>query len=233
MRKHATRLAGALLAAAVAVVGFGFAPTDALAKKADEGYTYTVRIYAGAEGDIGGKTCYEVPGLAENGVVNFDPQGDVNVFDSDRYYVRGIRVSGEDDVIYSTATAIPVDGDADYVVAYGVKSKSQVAYVARYVDASGQQIADDSPTYYGNEGDAPVVAATYVAGYEPRAASLQQELTGGSTNVFTFVYDAIPENVVTTTVTETTVTTTTEAAAAAPAATAAAPAAAAAAPAAA
>lgn len=97
-----------------------------------------------------------------------------------------------------------VKGDADYVVAYGIKG-NMVAYTVNYQDASGKSLAE-SQTFYGNVGDKPVVAYRYVENYIPDALALTKTLSNNeSENVFTFTYKpGATDRVVTTTTTITT-----------------------------
>ena len=98
----------------------------------------------------------EQDSLVAGSTVTFNLK-DVQVTD-DKYYVKGIRLSGRDN---EEALASPVfdnvTGDADYVVAYGIK-KDMVAYTVNYQDASGKALVE-SQTFYGNVGDKPIVAA--------------------------------------------------------------------------
>ena len=129
---------------------------------------------------------------------------DVQVTD-DKYYIKGIRLSGRDN---EEALASPVldnvTGDADYVVAYGIK-KDMVAYTVNYQDASGKALAE-SQTFYGNVGDKPIVAYQYIENYIPDALALTKTLSNNeSENVFTFTYKpGATDRVVTTTTTITT-----------------------------
>ena len=102
------------------------------------------------------------------------------------------------------APAFIVTGDADYVVAYGIKG-NMVAYTVNYQDASGNSLAE-SQTFYGNVGDKPVVAYRYVENYIPDALALTKTLSDNeSENIFTFTYKpGATDRVVTTTTTITT-----------------------------
>lgn len=169
---------------------------------AADGYTYKVTLSAGNKGTIKGHTKVEQDSLAGS-TVTFNLK-DVQVTD-DKYYVKGIRLSGRDN---EEALASPVfdnvTGDADYVVAYGIK-KDMVAYTVNYQDASGKALAE-SQTFYGNVGDKPVVAYRYVENYIPDALALTKTLSDNeSENVFTFTYKpGATDRVVTTTTTITT-----------------------------
>ena len=86
-----------------------------------------------------------------------------------------------------------MDGDADYVVAYGIRG-DMVEYTVQYQDEDGNALAD-SRTYYGNVGDEAVVAYLYIEGYRPLNFNLSKVLSAnGADNVFTFVYTQILED---------------------------------------
>ena len=104
-------------------------------------------------------------------------------------------------------SSFEVTGDQEYVVAYGIKG-DQVAYTINYQDANGNKLAD-SQTFYGNVGDKPVVAYTYIDGYTPEYRNLTKTLSvNAAENVFTFNY--LPYETVTVTTPGQTITNTTE-----------------------
>lgn len=166
-------------------------------------YTYKVTLSAGNKGTINGQNKIEQTNIASGSTVTFN-LNDIQVTD-DKYYVKGIRLSGRDN---EEALASPVldnvTGDADYVVAYGIK-KDMVAYTVNYQDASGKALAE-SQTFYGNVGDKPIVAYQYIENYIPDALALTKTLSNNvSENVFTFTYKpGATDRVVTTTTTITT-----------------------------
>ena len=167
-------------------------------------YTYKVTLSAGNKGTINGQNKIEQANIAPDSTVTFN-LNDIQVTD-DKYYVKGIRLSGRDNAsseLLNTPGFI-VKGDADYVVAYGIKG-NMVAYTVNYQDASGNSLAE-SQTFYGNVGDKPVVAYRYVENYIPDALALTKTLSNNeSENVFTFTYKpGATDRVVTTTTTITT-----------------------------
>lgn len=170
---------------------------------AANGYTYKVTLSAGNKGTINGQAKVERDSVIAGSTVTFNLK-DVQVTD-DKYYIKGIRLSGRDN---EEALASPVldnvTGDADYVVAYGIK-KDMVAYTVNYQDASGKALAE-SQTFYGNVGDKPIVAYQYIENYIPDALALTKTLSNNeSENVFTFTYKpGATDRVVTTTTTITT-----------------------------
>ena len=157
---------------------------------AENAYTYTVRIYAGAQGTFtDGSDVLVYDGLHYGDRINFSPN-QVSLKEGSKYYVKGIREAGHDNSEVGP-TSFPVTRDIDYVVAYGVLG-SAVAYTANYVDGAGNRLAE-SETYYGNEGDKPVVAYVYIEGWQPQAYNLTKTLTDkAEDNVFDFVYTKIP-----------------------------------------
>ena len=186
-----------------------------------ESYTYQVRFLAGAQGTFnpGGNLsnngtqsptlesgeCLVFDNLTPGSRVSFH-NGMVTLKDSGMYYIRGIRESGKDNntVYYTTFT---VEGDKDYVIAYGILGDA-VAYTVNYEDESGNPLAP-SETYYGNVGDRPVVSYLYFEGYQPQAYNLIGRLSeNAAENVFTFIYRRVGAGE-TVTVPGTTTTTTT------------------------
>lgn len=165
-------------------------------------YTYKVTLSAGNKGTINGQNKIEQTNIASGSTVTFN-LNDIQVTD-DRYYVKGIRLSGRDNDEALAAPAFTIDGDADYVVAYGIKG-NMVAYTVNYQDASGNSLAE-SQTFYGNVGDKPVVAYRYVENYIPDALALTKTLSDNeSENVFTFTYTpGATDRIVETTTTVTT-----------------------------
>ena len=170
---------------------------------AADGYTYKVTLSAGNKGTINGQPKVEQDSLVAGSTVTFNLKN-VQVTD-DKYYVKGIRLSGRDNEETLASPVLDnVTGDADYVVAYGIK-KDMVAYTVNYQDASGKALAE-SQTFYGNVGDKPIVAYQYIENYIPDALALTKTLSNNvSENVFTFTYkQGATDRVVTTTTTITT-----------------------------
>ena len=170
-------------------------------------YTYKVTLSAGNKGTINGQNKIEVSDIAYGSKFSFDNTALYNIqVTDDRYYVKGIRLSGRDNASSEPldAPAFTVTGDADYVVAYGIKG-NMVAYTVNYQDASGNSLAE-SQTFYGNVGDKPVVAYRYVENYIPDALALTKTLSDNeSENVFTFTYTpGATDRIVETTTTVTT-----------------------------
>lgn len=158
-----------------------FAPSGAA-----EGYTYTVRLFAGNRGTIGGQSVVVYEGLHIGDRVTFYIE-DVTLESNSKYYVRGFRESGRDNDTVD-APSFTVTGDRDYVVAYGVRGR-QVAYTVRFLDAAGQPLLPDA-TYHGNVGDKPVAAFRYIEDCRPRYYNVTKTLSANAAeNVLVFTYD--------------------------------------------
>lgn len=190
----------------------GLFPVNTLAEE----YTYQVTFYSGNQGTFNGTEGLSVDnhssgsqyaveengdeitvsGLKQGDIVSFDVQaGAVQMADDSKYYLRGIRQSGRDNDTVQTS-AFRVDGDAEYVLAYGIRG-NQTGYTVNYQDAQGNELAQ-SRTYYGNVGDKPVVAYLYIEDYNPQTLALTRTLSENEAeNVFTFVYTPVPTEVIT------------------------------------
>lgn len=177
-----------------------------------ERYSYTITFYPGNHGSFQGTeqvsvdnsvsgSSYEikgdgsavvVTGLQAGDVVSFDAarEGAVELDEGSRYYVKGIRAGGRDNSTVDTS-AFKVEGDRDYVVAYGIRG-DLTSYVVNYQDTDGNTLAP-SRNYIGNVGDKPVIAFYYIEGYQPQAYNLTKTLSkNAAENVFTFTYRRIP-----------------------------------------
>ena len=163
-----------------------------------EDYTYKVTIYSGKQGTFTGipgnlvkennatvsisddKSAIVIDKLNPNDSVNMSELlTSVSLGSNSKYYVRGIKESGRD--------------NSDTI---------------NYQDANGNKLAD-SQTFYGNVGDKPVVAYTYIDGYTPEYRNLTKTLSANAAeNVFTFNY--LPYETVTVTTPGQTITNTTQ-----------------------
>ena len=173
-----------------------------------EEYTYSVTLSAGRQGTVTGGgvtvegsnytqtsdgTTIKLSGLHKGARVTFQAGDAARLNDDTKYYISGIRLSGRDNNTRAADPSFIVDGDADYVVAYGIRG-DMVEYTVQYQDEDGSALAD-SRTYYGNVGDEAVVAYLYVEGYRPLNFNLSKVLSANSAdNVFTFVYTQILED---------------------------------------
>lgn len=169
-------------------------------------YTYKIRIYAGNQGSF---SEVDNPGVIEHNGVAQPSQVEgkcyVKLNEPEKYYVRGIRESGRDnDTVPVGAAAsapdengvsavdiqIPVDGDRDYVVAYGVRG-NMVSYTVTYKDSAGKELIPPR-TFEGKIGDKQIVPYQYIEGYRPNAYSMAKTLEeDASKNVFPFVYTLV------------------------------------------
>lgn len=166
---------------------------------APDGYTYTIRVFAGKQGAIGGGASVEADKVTDGSVIfRQAPAEDSNAgyismggaeyaitlpTDS-KYYVKGIKVSGSDTMANSNTQ---ITQDRDYVVVYGVKGE-QVEYTVQYLDENGNAL-HDADKYMGNIGDTPIIAYRYFEGYVPNAHNLTKTLDSiKENNVFTFYY---------------------------------------------
>lgn len=155
-----------------------------------EDYTYTVRVFAGAQGTIGGQEVVIHENIPYGAWINLSMDRDAVILNnSTKYYVKGIRESGKD----NNTVSVPyfrVTEDTDYVIAYGILGSS-VAYTVNYVDIEGNALLE-SITYYGNVGDKPVLSYQYIDGYQPQAYNLTKTLSeNAAENVFTFIYTSL------------------------------------------
>ena len=156
---------------------------------AEEGYTYSVRVFAGNMGTINGGEEFVQSGIPYGTEWSFDVAA-IEVTNP-KYYVRGIRESGLDNDTVSGA-AFRVRKDMDFVVAYGVRG-NEVAYTVSFVrDSDGEQLSPPA-TYYGNVGDKPVVACRFIDGYYPSHYNITGTLSeNAAANQFVFRYAPIP-----------------------------------------
>lgn len=169
----------------------GVAPAFAADLKVDP-YQYTISVSAGSGELVDGGNATQITVAPGNQVdLSAYSTGLAVVLPDAKYYVKGLRLAGHDHGEDPLANPVFVpEGDAQYVVAYGI-AKDQVPYTVNYVDAAGNQIAE-SQTFYGNPGDKPVVAFRYIDGYLPTAYNLTGTLQKGVNNEFTFTYNAAP-----------------------------------------
>ena len=154
-------------------------------------YTYRVRIHAGAQGKFSeGSPVREYLG-DESGTVKVSVENwedEIVVPEDSKYYVKGIRRSGTEEMGTASFT---VSEDVDYVVVYGVK-RDLVGYTVTYRDESGRELAPEK-RYQGNVGDTPIVGYLPIDGYQPKNAfNLTRTLQENEAeNIFPFVYEAV------------------------------------------
>lgn len=184
-------LAGVVLSLLVAA---SMLPVAAFAAPGDT--TYTVRLYGGNRGTVNGQEMVQWDNVAYGSAIDL---GSASVAVTDgKYYAKGVRPAGQDNVKDVTYVAlasndgklygsVPVTEDADYVVAYGVLA-DRVEYTVRYVDTAGNELAP-AQTLMGDVGDMPAVAARYIENYVPNAYEATRALEADpAQNVITFTY---------------------------------------------
>ena len=168
---------------------------------AEEGYTYTVCIYSGKEGYFGNDEnnhVIRVKGLKPEQSYTIDlSELDLHIIDNDKYYARGVKLSGHDNDEVSQMTyqsyTFTVTKDESFSVAYGMKG-GMVKYTVNYVDEDGGEVLP-SQEYYGMAGDKPVVSYKYAEGYTPDVLNITKTLVSDeSQNVFTFTYSEAGTN---------------------------------------
>ena len=195
LRKVAALALMIMLAFAAAAVSVSAAGSDG-----SGGYSHKIRISAGNKGTI---SDYDKNGdvisvdgdkvLVDGTETDFALNSDA----ADKYYVRGLKVTGEDnDLCFQSISKTQKDRDLSVVVVYGLKG-AMVRYTVNYVDESGSDLAA-SEEYYGMPGDKPVVSYKYIDGYLPNAYTEGKTLSENEAdNVFTFTYyDATAEDTV-------------------------------------
>ncbi|MCR5415245.1 MAG: hypothetical protein K6E79_00430 [Pseudobutyrivibrio sp.] len=188
----------------------------ATSMQANAGYGYRVTFALGGSGEenaslsnalsvLSIETSTATASLSEDGSllkidnlqpgdsISFNPKSAVEV-GNEKYYVKGLRKSGDNDVV--TNSAFTVEEDQSYVIAYGVGET--IEYTVKYQDENGNALLDDD-FFYGMLGDEVYVPYRYVEGYVPNAYNLHTNSLAADT-VFTFVYkkDAAATGTVTT-----------------------------------
>lgn len=182
------------IASIVCLLGTSMVSVCAAENVITDPYTYTVTISTGsdlvfdnAKASFGalkdnGRTL-EVTGLNYGDYINVEDIVKSIDASATKYYVKGIRVAGEDQ---EAVPKMQIVGDADYVVAYGVLN-DPVEYKVKYVDQNGNMLSAEA-TFIGNAGDKIIVASRQIDGYLPDANNKSMTLSKEGENVFTFVY---------------------------------------------
>ena len=163
---------------------FGSVVTAFAADKED--YTYTVRIYAGAQGTVntgvvsnagggsvnGGGSVVTITGVKAGSRVVLSTRG-ISLNNGSKYTLRGFRVSVKDNETVGLPSFV-VDRDIDYVAAYSLNS-GDVKYPVRYVNPDGAALAEEE-TGFGNPGKYVFVGAKDIDNYQPRDAYNQRAM---------------------------------------------------------
>ena len=139
---------------------------------------YTVRFYGGNDGVgtllVGSGNVYSQTVASGTGVTITADQVKVN---DERYYAKGFREAGHDNnPVYAFGTSVAVTRDIDFVIAYGMRS-SAVTYTVYYKHATTGADLLAPQTFWGNEGDKPVVAFQYIENFMPQAYNLTKTLS--------------------------------------------------------
>lgn len=149
--------------------------------------------------------CIKITNLAYDDEVTIDPTTMVKIapfFKEDdegnqvqynKYYVKGVRMSGMDDVL--AKNSFKVSYDETFVVAYGVGDV--VPYIVKYVDNNGQEL-EKPLTGYAPAHEELYVAYRNIPGYKPntynyhtyslQAPSYNESKGEDEPYVFTFYY---------------------------------------------
>ncbi len=196
-RKHLAILLSLLLVLGL-VIGNGISPVKAADDSDDDGYTYTVRIYAGAQGTFKDGSTVKVYTRKYGESISFTNDM-IEVTKPSKYFVAGIKEAGKDnkEKPYFTVTK-----DIDYVVTYGVLGNA-AEYTITYQDMDGKEIAP-AQTGFANVGDTPIIGALIIPGYEDytpgiltasgtfiEGHNLTRTLSANAAeNIFPFVYRA-------------------------------------------
>ena len=173
-------------------------------------YEYTIRIFPG-NGSISGQTEFKVPygGNYPDALSLASLQQNVTPSDPDKYYVKDVRLAGQDN--YDGKRPVgTVKADEDYVVVYGFAG-DLVTLSILYRDANGNQLRDPDgnvipdSVIYGKAGvDRPIISAKFVDNYTCRGVERGGEFRAGRNftgtitgdpymDTWTFIYDPIPE----------------------------------------
>ena len=145
-----TALRTALVLVLSAVLALGITgPAKVMAAKS---YTYTVRVFAGAQGTINGGDVYTISNLKYGDEVDLhDVVSLAKPNNGSKYYVKGIRESGRDNTTVGPMY-LTVYHDTDLVVTYALKSNI-VTYQVRYLEAGTKKVLHAPDTYEANIGD--------------------------------------------------------------------------------
>ena len=170
---------------------------------AEDPYKYKVTVSSGSNGTVtkgsdSGAQLEEMVAYDKASVANRVSIGETTGYwgqpADTRYYFKGFHISGQENPVISSGDLL-IEKDTVLVATYGVVGQ-MVQYRVYYQDAAGATLYP-TETLIGNVGDTPVVAFRYVDGFRPRDLTLSQTLDEDATlNVFTFVYDPAPQEVI-------------------------------------
>ena len=202
------RLLGAFLTFVFVLTTFTVQPITAKA------YNYTINIMLACSGDEGAEyiplsemissktlslsngkadiqgNTLKLTGLNYGDKVSFNPQAAIKLKEDSKYYVKGMRIAGTNNVL--AAGAFDVFEDQTYVIAYGVGDI--VPYIVHYVDKNGNKLLEDT-TYYSAAGEAVYIPYKHIDGYAPLKASCNYDdkLTFAYPNAYNIPVKHLPE----------------------------------------
>lgn len=197
MKTEARNTAKMLLTAVLAIL-LMLTGMTAVAETSYADTDYTILVYSGKEGYFGDPevTVKKISGLKYGESVTVDlSEYDLKISDSEKYYVRGLKIAGHDnDELASMqlqSYTFTVTEDMAFAVSYGIAG-GMVKYIVKHQDRSGKKLRKDEELY-GMPGDKPVVAYRIIKGYIPDTNNLTKTLTDNEEdNVFTFTYRKEP-----------------------------------------
>jgi len=175
-------------------------------------YTHKVTVSSG-NGSFSGDIDYVDNGAASASVnsnsasvtiggteYELEEMPDGNAPDDSKYFVRGLKVAGDDNdnAIVGTIDVTTGQGhvgeeDVELVIAYGLKSNMVTYTVNYYLAGSTTEIAD-SETHYGVIGDKPVVSYKHIEGYLPQTLNITGTIAENGTTEFNFYYNMVDAN---------------------------------------
>lgn len=141
-----------------------------------------------------------ISNLSYKDKISFDANKLVKLGADSKYYVKGMRISGSDDLINpsgNTNVDIQVTADETYVVAYGIGKI--IPYKVKYLGENDQALYEEE-TLYGAEGEVLVVPARHIPDYTPDVVEKKVELVKDT--VVIFKYTKLEPTVITENVTK-------------------------------
>ncbi len=143
----------------------GAVPSRALAADETAGTEYTIRVFAGEQGTIGGAQMAEYTVAAGEefsfNVNEVDVSGTLDEDGQVKYAPIGVHEAGKEDL---KTSAFQVTGDVDLVVVYGLRGQL-VQYTVHYMYGTTELGSD---TYYAYDGDKAIAPWRYFDGYVPQ-----------------------------------------------------------------
>lgn len=141
-----------------------------------------------------------ISNLSYKDKISFDATKLVKLGADSKYYVKGMRLSGSDELVNAsgnTNVVIEVNADDTYVTAYGVGKI--IPYKVKYLGEKDEALYEEE-TLYGAEGEEIVVPARHIPDYTPDV--IEKKLPLAKDTVVIFKYTKLEPTVVTETVTK-------------------------------